>query len=306
MQVATRGDMTLATKLLSSLAAVTVGAFCPAAQHFDVKVTGKGRPVLLIPGLTCSGKVWDATVARLKNRYQCHVLTLPGMGGQPAMKGPFLEPVRDEIIAYVRTKKLHRPAIIGHSLGGFMGFSLASKAPDLFGPLVAVDGAPWLMAMFNPASTVDSIRPQVEAMRKGMAAANGTPEGFRRGTRASLVTQVKDPKHADLILETSALADPETVMNAMSEMMLTDLRPAAVRIKAPVLLFAAGEWADTPEKKVLLRKAYEAQVANVKNARVVPVWGARHFIMFDEPTLFYREVESFLENSWREKSWTKR
>jgi N-formylmaleamate deformylase len=43
---------------------------------FKVEVYGKGAPLLLIPGLACSGEVWEATVDSLKDRYECHVLTL--------------------------------------------------------------------------------------------------------------------------------------------------------------------------------------------------------------------------------------
>jgi pimeloyl-ACP methyl ester carboxylesterase len=286
-------------KLFPTLAVLAVvGCDQAAGTTFDVKVTGKGKPILLIPGLTCGSNVWDGTVARLKDRYECHVLTLPGFAGQPAVEGPFLEPVRDDIIAYVKAKGLRRPAIVGHSLGAFLGFSLESTAPDLFGPLVAVDGGPWQMAVFDPRSTVDSIRPQVEAMKKGMAAGNATPGGFEKGTRSFLVTQVKDPKHVDFILSQSAKSDPETVTNAMVELMLTDLRPAAAKITSPVLLFAAGDWADTDQKKQMLRRGYEMQVANVKNAKVIPVWGARHFVMFDQPDLFHKELERFLGESW--------
>src|SRR5262245_37138744 len=43
-----------------------------------VEVTGKGRPMVLIPGLTCSGDVWRETVAHFADHYQCHVVTLGG------------------------------------------------------------------------------------------------------------------------------------------------------------------------------------------------------------------------------------
>ena len=54
---------------------------------FTVRVVGKGRPVLLIPGLTCPGAVWDETVAYYQGRYQCHVVSLAGFGGVPAASG---------------------------------------------------------------------------------------------------------------------------------------------------------------------------------------------------------------------------
>ena len=51
---------------------------------FAVTVTGSGRPMILIPGLSCGGNVWDGTVTHFKDRYECHVVTLAGFAGQPA------------------------------------------------------------------------------------------------------------------------------------------------------------------------------------------------------------------------------
>ncbi|GAB3750221.1 alpha/beta fold hydrolase [Spirosoma pomorum] len=87
---------------------------------FQVTVTGKGQPVLLLPGYSCSGTVWNETVAHLQDRYECHVLTLPGYAGVAPIKQPVLQTVRDEIIRYIRDKRLDKPVLIGHSLGAFM------------------------------------------------------------------------------------------------------------------------------------------------------------------------------------------
>ncbi len=47
-----------------------------AAAPFDVRVTGSGPDVLLIPGLASSGAVWDATVAQLCATHRCHFIML--------------------------------------------------------------------------------------------------------------------------------------------------------------------------------------------------------------------------------------
>src|SRR5580658_5061967 len=108
-----------------SLAAATCWFYSqnlPAADvaPFKALVTGSGPPMILIPGLASGGNVWDGTVAHFKDHYQCHVLTLAGFGGQPALDGPFLEKVRDGIVKYIQEQKLNHPILIGHSLGGMM------------------------------------------------------------------------------------------------------------------------------------------------------------------------------------------
>ena len=53
------------------LIALALSSGLAAQQPFQVQVTGHGRPVILIPGLSCPGEVWDSTVAHYKDNYQC-------------------------------------------------------------------------------------------------------------------------------------------------------------------------------------------------------------------------------------------
>jgi len=45
--------------------------------------------MILIPGLSCPGDVWDETVAHYKDRYQMHVLSLAGFRGRTARARSF-------------------------------------------------------------------------------------------------------------------------------------------------------------------------------------------------------------------------
>ncbi|MGV3613951.1 MAG: alpha/beta fold hydrolase [Fimbriimonas sp.] len=267
-----------------------------SGPSFDVKVTGQGRPILLIPGLTCPGSVWDETVAHLKNRYECHVFTLPGFAGRPAIGDPFLPRVRDEIIRYVADKRLKQPAVIGHSLGGFMAYYVASTAPKSFGPIVAVDGVPWLAALGNPKAKVEEIRKQVEPGIKTMAGVS--QEDFRAQTMIALKSQMHDPKRAEAVAKEACESKPAAVAQAMLEMMTTDLRPDVAKIEAPILQFAAGEWAKTDAQKEQARKMYGAQIEGARNGRLEMAWNARHFVMFDDFAFFSRTVDAFLESAW--------
>ena len=82
------------TRHLLSLLLLGAAAFAQTPPpSFHVDIIGKGKPMILIPGFASSGKTWDSTVARYKDRYQCHVLTLAGFAGEPRIEAPFLETV---------------------------------------------------------------------------------------------------------------------------------------------------------------------------------------------------------------------
>lgn len=271
-------------------AAITSGAERPAS--FQVEVHGAGSPVLLIPGLSCSGDVWDETVAALADRYEVHVLSLAGFAGRTAIAAPFLPRVRDDIVDYIRAQQLDRPAIVGHSLGGFLAFWLAASEPTLVGPIVAVDGVPFLPALMNASTTVDSVRTMAEGTKAMMASL--TPEQFAMQTRMSLATMVTAPEDLERLARQGGESDPTTVAQAMFELMTTDLRDDVANIESPVLLIAAGAAAPTPEGRARLLRSYEAQVASIPDHRVVLADHARHFIMLDAPDFFRATLTDFL------------
>lgn len=130
---------------------------------FKVAVSGKGTPLLLIPGLACSGDVWETTVDSLKDRYECHVLTLPGFAGQPAIdhENRYLEKVKGEILSYLDNQDLQQIGLIGHSLGGFLALQLAAEHSGRFNALVIVDGLPFLPAMQVPGITAEGAKPMI-------------------------------------------------------------------------------------------------------------------------------------------------
>lgn len=260
---------------------------------FSVKTVGKGRPMILIPGLMSSGDVWSATVDRYKDRYECHVLTLAGFAGQPAIAAPFLDTVRQGVIRYIGDHHLARPIIVGHSLGGFLAFWIAATAPDAVGPVVAVDGVPYLAALMNPTATPDSMRAQATQIRDLYA--TFTPQQLRGQSQMSLASMIKSPADVDRVLGWAEASTPATAGEAVYEMMVTDLRDQMNKVTTPVLLLAAGDFAKDDATRDRVTASYEAQVAKVPTHTVTLVPDARHFIMLDAPTALWSAMDAFLE-----------
>lgn len=287
--------LALASDALAETAATTE-ASQPA---FSSVVMGSGRPILLIPGLSCSGAVWNATVERLKASNECHVLTLAGFAGQPPIGEPYMTTVRDAVLRYIDERGLNKPVIVGHSLGGFLAFSLASTVPQKIGPIIAVDGVPFFPALMGgPKVNLESAKAYAEFMRKTMS--TQSQEQFQTQNKAFLKSMVKSPDDLEFVAKDSMKSDPPTVALAMYEMMVTDLRPEVAKIQSPVLLIAAGEVSmdggrtQSPDFKKSLIAAYADQIASIPKHELVVAENARHFIMLDQPEFFYTTVEKFL------------
>jgi N-formylmaleamate deformylase len=265
----------------------------PAA--FSVKVTGTGRPMILIPGLSCGGDVWEGTVAHFKDHYECHVLTLAGFAGQPAINAPFLEQVRAGIAKYISDNKLDHPIIIGHSLGGFMAFWVGATIPQQVGPIISVDGMPFLPALFNPDATPESAKAFAEQYRSTYD--SETREQFMAANRNALVSMITDPKDVDAVDAFSKKSDPKAVGEAFYELMTTDLRRQIKAIQTPVLLIGATAAIPDAVRRTAVEAGYRQEVAAIPNHKVVFAPKAKHFIQLDEPQFFYSQVEEFLKTS---------
>ncbi len=282
---------------MKRLALIILIAVATAAQAdepiaFTVRIAGTSRPMILIPGLASPGEVWNSTVEHFQNRYACHVLTLAGFAGQPAIQLPLIETARRQLVAYIRDNKLDRPIIVGHSLGGFLALDLAATEPDLVGPVISVDGVPFLPALFNPGATEEVARKQAEGLRAKFA--KESAEEFAAGNRRSLTTMITKAEDVDRMAAAGAKSDPRAVGDAMAEMMSTDLRPAVSKIKVPVLLIGAGGLAPSFMKS-RLAAAYEAQIASIPNHKFVLAEKARHFVMLDDPAFLFATIDAFLE-----------
>lgn len=257
-------------------------------ETFRVEIAGRGPDVVLVPGLTCGGHVWDATVSHLSQDHTLHVLTLAGFAGTPRAPGDtFLPRVREELAAYLR--ELDRPVLIGHSLGGFMAFWISASEPGLLAGAIAVDGLPALGALSGQDETaVATFAAQMEQQM-----ASQSQNAFAEQTAQTLLAQISSPEDAARIAEVSGRSDPAIVGRAMAELLTTDLRPTVSAISTPMLLLGAG--AGTPAQVETRTQQYRAQVETIPHHEVVMVPGTRHFVMLDAPEAFLQHVDRFLE-----------
>lgn len=262
---------------------------------FAVEVHGEGQPMLLIPGLSNSGDVWNDTVARYKSDYQMHVMTLPGFAGQPPMAEtvPYLSQVRDQLLAYIKAEKLNNPIIVGHSLGGFTALSMAVEQPDLFKKIVIVDAVPFMPALTMPGATEDNSKAMANVMKAQM-------DKQDEQTRAAsldqiLATMITDPERIKLAKKWGLDSDPASVNQAMFEMMTTDLRQKIATVKTPTLVM--GSWIaykDYGMSHERLDISYGAQYKNMENHTLVITDTGKHFIMWDDPKFYFAKMDAFL------------
>ena len=266
-----------AALLVADAPALAVPRFEPT--RFSVEVTGRGPDVLLIPGLTAGRGTWRSTAAAVTG-YRYHLLQVSGFAGEPArgnVRGAILSPLADQIIRYIEDRRLHRPAIVGHSMGGTLAMLIAARRPDLVGRIMVVDMLPQPAGLFGQSAS--GISPLADSLGNFAS----TPGGRR--LFGTFMNVFSPPGSAN------RNSDPDVVGRAMRELATTDLTPRLPQIRAPMtVLYASPDRAT----RASLDRTFAAAYENAHNARLVRIDGSGHMIMFDRPERLREEMRVFL------------
>ena len=263
-----------------------------AATPFEVRVTGSGPDVLLIPGLASSGAVWDDTVEQLCTTHRCHVFTLAGFAGVPAQPGPLLDNVDAALAAYIEQQHLKAPVVVGHSLGGFVALRLAIGHPADVGKLVIVDTLPALGAVRMDSATPQQLHDFAPQMRAQLMAQDDA--AYAAGQARQIATLVTAPADVARVQAWGRQSDRVAVIDAMTDMIGLDLRPQLSAIHVPTLVM--GSWIAYKDVSTMeaTRAVYERQYKSLAGVQVVMSPAGRHFIMLDDPTWFEKTLQDFL------------
>jgi pimeloyl-ACP methyl ester carboxylesterase len=278
----------------TALAQTPIATLNAGAVHIDRYGSGN-PPLILIPGLTDSGSVWNTTVARYSGAHTIYVLTLPGFGGRPAIVAPMLDTVDRDIAGFLLTLK-SKPVIIGHSLGGFLAIRLAQEHSDLIRGAIAIDGLPVFPGM-------EKMTPQARgaaAAALGGRVAKASPADFA-AAQAYRIGYLTKPANVQTALSFSAGANVAATGSYMQELMAADIRHGLSKISVPLWEIGPFDATIDPENPynpmaTLASKQayYQGLLEGDPSAKVVMIDDSRHFIMLDQPERLFAAIDSFL------------
>lgn len=189
-----------------------------------------GPAVILIPGLASGSWAWKATADRLEKNHVVYLLTLPGFDGRAAIPGTTLDTLEADIVKLIASKKIARPVLVGHSLGGTLSLKFATAHSALIAGVIAVDGLP--------------VFPGTEAATGDRSAmADRTRAQFGNQTREQFVASqvgymkqigVIDPSLAEELAKQSSRSDIAATADFAAQLIGLDLRAKLADIKVPV------------------------------------------------------------------------
>ncbi|OHT45940.1 alpha/beta fold hydrolase [Flavobacterium tructae] len=268
--------------LIALMLLISKSVFSQTAFKVDVK--GKGAPVLLFPGFGCTGEVWNETVAELSKNYECHIFTFAGFGNVPPIEGPWLSTIKNQVVSYVKTKKLKKATLMGHSLGGTLSLWLAAEETNLFKKVIIVDALPASAALMIP-NYKGEVIPYDNPQSKMMLGMDQKAFNAMNSQATSYMCLNKEKQKT--VNEWMSVADRKTYVYGYIDMLNLDLRKEIAKIKIPVVILAA-----TNPDLATVQNTYKAQYENLPSVKIYYAANSAHFVMYDQPEWFMEKVKS--------------
>jgi len=262
--------------------------FSNAQYSIEVKTQGLGQPVLFLPGFANSSEVWNETLTQINGDYQFHLVDYAGFNGIPAIETPWLPKVKQGLKDYIIQNNFKNLTIIGHSLGGTLALYLASALPDYIQQIIVVDGLPHTAGLMFPNQKAGSFsydNPYANSML------SMSQNDFEESLKPQIQMMCKNDKKHGLISSWMVNTDRETYVKGYIDYLNFDVRPLLEKIQAKTIILAATSYGRAQTEQV-----YKKQYSNLDQYDIKYAENSAHYIMFDQPEWFYKQINQVLIN----------
>jgi pimeloyl-ACP methyl ester carboxylesterase len=260
--------------------------FCQSSFPFEVKIMGEGsQNIILIPGLSCSGEVWNQTVDHYKTNHKCYILTFHGFAGLKADSVTSFINWENSIARYIKENKIQQPVIIGHSIGGGMAMLLAADYPELVSKIIVVDALPCLGSLSNP-SFASNANPDCSLYIKQFQSMSD--DQYYKMQKMTMPSLMSDTIHIQQAIQWSVNSDRKTIAEIYCQFLNTDLREKISSVKCPALVLLESPFGS-------IKPTIEEQFKNLKTGELKYSDKALHFIMYDDTKWYLSQTDTFLK-----------
>jgi pimeloyl-ACP methyl ester carboxylesterase len=238
---------------------------------------GRAPPVLLIHGWCCDHRHMAPQAEHFARQGHAVVsvdLRGHGRSDKPQQAYP-ISAFADDVVWCCRELQLHKPVLIGHSMGGIVAYDVAARAPRLPGAIVMLDAA-----VVMPAAVRDAV-PHFLGVLSGPDRA----AALRDFVAKALFLPSDDPARKSGILDDMASAPQHVMAAAYAGLGAYDAQ-AAGRVDVPALYIAADEPSprcDMARLRELLPQLQQGQTV-----------GSGHFCQLEVPEQVHPMIERFL------------
>jgi pimeloyl-ACP methyl ester carboxylesterase len=239
---------------------------------------GNKPPVVLLHGLTDSGRCWQLAAEALSDEYDLIMPDARGHGRSSVPEQGYRTEDRvADVLGLIEALGLERPAVVGHSMGAETSAMLAADAPSAISCAVLEDPSFRLQPLGDVADEwAQDLLKQKQLTHQQLVAQ----------ARVDLATW--NPATLDSWAESKLEADPRVFMWLREPR--TPWRSFVNRISVPTLLVTAET-----ERGAIVTPETAQEIASINpHVRVAHIAGAGHCIRYEQHDAFVAVVRTFL------------
>ena len=204
-----------------------------AGERIAYHDIGSGDPALIfIHGVYGSRGGFGLQEEYFSPNHRCLAIDLVGNTGESDKPDRIITMAEhaDHVAELIRHLGLHKPVLVGQSMGGQVVISVAARHPDLVGAIASLD---------SPSNAPGWTKNHIDPFNHLMVHGGPIRESLQMFIGAAYLST--DPDHAGSFIERMAPVPDYVLVNGWQTMTLFDPVPVLPEVKAPYLYIDCGQ-----------------------------------------------------------------
>jgi pimeloyl-ACP methyl ester carboxylesterase len=267
-------------------------------MQLSYKKFGEGPPVVILHGLYGSSDNWVSIGRVLSTKFSVYIPDLRNHGNSGHSNIHNYPSLVEDVLEFLSQHNISNTIIIGHSMGGKTAMLLALTHPHLINKLVVVDIAP------KAYTSLDKLQPHIIQhlnIINAFASTSLVGKTIRKEVEEEFANYVKEYRTRQFLLKNlirnnngfAWAIHVDALKKALPEIMdgpdFTKLKYDKEAIQFPVL-FIRGE-----KSEYILDGDIQTIKKYFPRAELVTVFDAGHWVHAEQPELFLKSINYFLE-----------
>ncbi len=248
------------------------------------EVHGKGRPLMLVGGLTSDCQVWKLVLDKLKKYFQLIIFDNRGVGRTQCPSGAFdIATMAKDACALLNHLKIEKTDILGHSMGGYIAQEMAITCPERVNNLILASTAAFTSARnkFLFANMVGMMKKDIphELFLKEFMCWLFSPEFFNRKVKMTVFIQyVLNAPYRQTIDGFRRQVKAYSEYNSHDRLKKIKAKTLVITGRRDLLI--------TPDESQLL-------ASRISNATFEYIEEVAHLLSVEDPELFIKHIRAF-------------
>lgn len=256
-----------------------------------LKIYKKGnklaQSIIFIHGFPYDNTIWDAQMEHFSKQFYCIAYDIRGLGDSPIGDGQYtMESFVDDLETLITIENIKNPVLCGMSMGGYIALRAMERYGQKLGGAILCDTVSLADNDEGKLKRANAIK-TIQTKGLGHFAADFIPNCYGNDFKNTQPEKIKER------IDKSAGFNPVGVIGSLFAMLSrTDTTKAVEDFDKPLIFICGEEDSLTPPQKM------QALANHSKSAKLNLIKNAGHMSMVENPNLFNRIVEDFMNENF--------